>query len=264
MPASRLPKQVFGAEWMTPGGAVLLTGWQKYVHSLLCKYGVNVTVASGSAKECKNHIRRQVASLYADEAASVASKKSTFNSYVTHVHKSHVESMRFKAPRPFLCSGCPSRGIELLMRVRLRCLCVHARTSTYGGRRANPATACPACGSATETLSHFVLECSATSALREAMYAELRRLPGCAEKLRSLLAMTDSSDMVLHFVSDDIWGGSGVCRLAARLIADYLVLAWNHRNACKHNGAVLPPPPPPPFPLAAPVGRGADGDVAMA
>jgi hypothetical protein len=42
-----------------------------------------------------------------------------------------------------------------------------------------------------------------------------------------------------------------------RLIADYLVRAWDHRNACKHNGAVLPPP-------SAPVGRGADGDVAMA
>jgi hypothetical protein len=35
------------------------------------------------------------------------------------------------------------------------------------------------------------------------MYAELRRLPGCAEKLRILLAMTDPSDMVLRFVSDD-------------------------------------------------------------
>jgi hypothetical protein len=40
-------------------------------------------------------------------------------------------------------------------------------------------------------------------------------------------------------------------------IADYLVHAWNHCNVCKHSGAVLPPP-------SAPVGRGADGDVAMA
>lgn len=29
--------------------------------------------------------------------------------------------------------------------------------------------------------------------------------------------------------------------------------AWNHRNACKHTGAVLPPP----------VGRGADGGMMM-
>jgi hypothetical protein len=63
--------------------------------------------------------------------------------------------------------------------------------------------------------------------------------------------------MVLRFVSDDVWGGAGTCREVARLIADYLVRAWDHRNACKHNGAVLPPP-------SAPVGRGADGDVAMA
>jgi hypothetical protein len=89
------------------------------------------------------------------------------------------------------------------------------------------------------------------------MFAELRSLPRCAEKLRSLLAMPDASDMVLRFVSDDVWGGAGTCREAARLIADYLVHAWDHRNACKHNGAVLPPP-------SAPVGRGADGDVAMA
>jgi hypothetical protein len=143
------------------------------------------------------------------------------------------------------------------MRVRLRCLCVHARTSTYGGRRANPATACPACGAANETLSHFVLECPATSAPRDAMIAEWRSIPRCAEKLRSLLSLTDASDMVLRFVSDDIWGGAKVCRVAARSIADYLVHAWNHSNACQHSGAVLPPP-------SAPAGRGADGDVAMA
>ena len=53
MPVSRLPKQVVSAEWRAQGGATLLTGWQKYVHSLLCKYGVNVAVASGSAKDAR-------------------------------------------------------------------------------------------------------------------------------------------------------------------------------------------------------------------
>jgi hypothetical protein len=33
------------------------------------------------------------------------------------------------------------------------------------------------------------------------MFAELRSLPRCAEKLRSLLSLTDASDMVLCFVS---------------------------------------------------------------
>jgi hypothetical protein len=94
--------------------------------------------------------------LYADVVTNAARQKSTLRSYITHVHASHVDSMCFKAPRPFLCSGCPSRGIELLMRVRLRCLCLHARTSTYRGRRANPATACPACGAANKTLSQRV------------------------------------------------------------------------------------------------------------
>jgi hypothetical protein len=59
------------------------------------------------------------------------------------------------------------------------------------------------------------------------MFAELKSLPRCAEKLRSLLALPDhdASDMVLRFVSDDVWGGAGTCREAARLMADYLVHA---------------------------------------
>jgi hypothetical protein len=47
--------------------------------------------------------------------------------------------------------------------------------------------------------------------------------------------------MVLHSISDEIWGRAKVCRFAARSIADYLVHDWNHRNACKRSGAVLPP-----------------------
>jgi hypothetical protein len=86
------------------------------------------------------------------------------------------------------------------MRVRLCCLRVHARTNTYRSRRASPNTACLACGAPNQALSHLILECSATSASRDAMFAELRRLPRCAEILRNLLALTDASDMVLCFV----------------------------------------------------------------
>jgi hypothetical protein len=41
------------------------------------------------------------------------------------------------------------------------------------------------------------------------------------------------------------------------IVSAYLVQAWDVRNSCKHNGAVLPL-------SAAPVGRGADGVDAMA
>jgi hypothetical protein len=44
---------------------------------------------------------------------------------------------------------------------------------------------------------------------------------------------------------------------SSRSIAEYLVQAWDVRNSCKHNGAVLPLP-------SAPEGRGADGVDAMA
>jgi hypothetical protein len=48
-----------------------------------------------------------------------------------------------------------------------------------------------------------------------------------------------------------------VCWVISRSIYAYLVQAWDVRNSCKHNGAVLPL-------FAAPVGRGADGVDAMA
>jgi hypothetical protein len=62
---------------------------------------------------------------------------------------------------------------------------------------------------------------------------------------------------LLRFVSDDIWGSRGRCRVISRSIAEYLVQAGDVRNSCKHNGAVLPLP-------SAPEGRGADGVDAMA
>jgi hypothetical protein len=67
-----------------------------------------------------------------------------------------------------------------------------------------------------------------------------------------VLSLPDASTKLLRFVSDDIWGSRGRCRVISRSIAAYLVQAWDVRNSCKHNGAVLPLP-------SAPEGRGADG-----
>jgi hypothetical protein len=101
-----------------------------------------------------------------------------------------------------------------------------------------------------------MFDCPATSAHRDEMYDEIRSLPGCAEKLRSLLSLSDASTKVLRFVSDDVWGSSERM-LVSRCIAVFVEKAWDVRNRCKHTGAVLPP-------SSAPVGRGADGVAAMA
>jgi hypothetical protein len=73
----------------------------------------------------------------------------------------------------------------------------------------------------------------------------------------NVLSLPDASTKLLRFVSDDIWGSRGRCRVISRSIAEYLVQAWDVHNSCKHNGAVLPLP-------SAPEGRGADGVDAMA
>lgn len=261
MQNSRLPRQVFSAEWKRPSGALAVTPWHKYVQSLLCKYGVDVDVAAGRANACKNHINRQVRKLHADRVACESLQHSTLSRYITHVHPTHADAMRFKRARPFLCSGAPTRGIELLMRVRMGSLCVHERTRHYGGSRADSNTACPACGQGAESLSHLMFDCLATSVQRDTMFDDirsvLRGVRGGAEKLRNVLSLTDASTKLLRFVSDDVWGSRGVCRVISRSIAEYLVQAWDVRNSCKHNGAVLPL-------VAAPEGRGADGVDAMA
>jgi hypothetical protein len=112
-----------------------------------------------------------------------------------------------------------------------------------------------------ESLSHLMFDCPATSAQRDTMFDDirsvLRDVAGGAEKLGNVLSLPDASTKLLRFVSDDVWGSRGVCRVISRSIAEYLVQAWDVRNSCKHNGAVLPP-------LSAPEGRGADGVDAMA
>ncbi|KAF6253230.1 hypothetical protein COO60DRAFT_436959 [Scenedesmus sp. NREL 46B-D3] len=74
-----------------------------------------------------------------------------------------------------------------------------------------------------QSLSHFMFDCPATSAQRDSMFAEIRSLPGCAEKLRSVLSMADSSIKVLRFVHDDIRCSSGRCRMVSPCIAAFLV-----------------------------------------
>jgi hypothetical protein len=74
--------------------------------------------------------------------------------------------------------------------------------------------------------------------------------------LGNVLSLPDASTKLLR-LSDDILGSRGRCRVISRSIAEYLVQAWDVRNSCKHNGAVLPLP-------SAPEGRGADGVDAMA
>jgi hypothetical protein len=113
-----------------------------------------------------------------------------------------------------------------------------------------------------ESLSHLMFDCPATSAQRDTMLDEIRSVlqqtvAGGAGKLRNVLSLADVSTKLLRFVSDDVWGSKGVCRRVSRSIAAYLVNAWDVRNSCKHNGAVLPL-------SSAPGGRGADGVDAMA
>jgi hypothetical protein len=107
-----------------------------------------------------------------------------------------------------------------------------------------------------------MFDCPATSTQRNTMLDEVRSVlqqtvAGGADKLRNVLSLTYASTKLFCFVSDDVWGSKGVCQLVSRSVAAYLVKAWNVRNSCKHNGAVLPL-------SSAPGGRGADGVDAMA
>lgn len=124
------------------------------------------------------------------------------------------------------------------------CLCVHERTSRYGGSRADSYTACHACGQGVESLSHLMFDCPATllrgilCLMRFGLFCVM--LLVALKKLRNVLSLTDASTKLLRFVSDDIWGSRGVCRVISRSVAKYLVQAWDVRNSCTHYGGVLP------------------------
>jgi hypothetical protein len=68
----------------------------------------------------------------------------------------------------------------------------------------------------------------------------LRGVRGGAEKLRNVLSLTDASTKLLRFVSDDVWGSRGVCRVISWSIAEYLVQAWDVRNSCKTQWSSAP------------------------
>ena len=151
---------------------------------------------------------------------------STLKRYVDFVHPTHVNKMSFKRPRPFLCVSCPSKGIELMMRVRLGCLCVHERTRRYS--RSNEVVEsevidiapCPACGNPSESLSHFMFDCPRTAGLRTELFDSLKLVPDGAEKLRQCLTMVDGKEKVSCLVSCRFWGAT-VARSVTPAIAGF-------------------------------------------
>jgi hypothetical protein len=104
------------------------------------------------------------------------------------------------------------------------------------------------------------LDAAQQAALAAALASYKQEMSRVADRAGSVDEVGDAHKVrtkLLRFVSDDIWGSRGRCRVISRSIAEYLVQAWDVRNSCKHNGAVLPLP-------SAPEGRGADGVDAMA
>ena len=263
MPDCRLPKQVLHAQWFGDNGTVCVLPWQKYVIGLMHKYGIDLeAVASLTAEQCKKLIKKRVAAKYADMIVNEMASLSTLKRYVDFVHPTHVDQLSFKRPRPYLCVGYPTMGIELMMRVRLGCLCVHERTTRYS-RSSEAAESdvvtiapCPACGNANESLCHLVFDCPRYAGLRTELFDSLKSVSGGAAKLRHLLSIVDGKEKVSRLVSCDFWGDFEICRIVTPAIADFLQKAWSLRNRCKHGGDDQ---------SASEVqGRGADGNNAMA
>jgi hypothetical protein len=87
------------------------------------------------------------------------------------------------------------------------------------------------------------------------MFGSNLRLPQgctCILTLVQLHVFSGVGGLCMSFLLE--WYSSFIC---VPCISAYLVQAWDVRNSCKHNGAVLPL-------SAAPVGRGVDGVDAMA
>ena len=265
MPDHRMPKIVLVADWLTDS----CLPWQGRVLDLLARYDINCSIASSGRDVCKQHVKQRMAARWGEEVVLNAASSSTLQSYVSYVHPAHLAGrMSFAGPRPFLSGHCryPSYGVELMMRVRLQCLAVHARTARYGGqRRCNNASAgvvaCPACGCNSdggETLHHLVFDCPAYAAARMDMFTRIRSsVHGCGGRLDSILRCPVLDAKVLRLVSDE-WGSAEAATSVSIHVAAYLEKAWGLRNTCKHSNKLYSAL------VASAARRGADGELAMA
>jgi len=262
MPDHRLPKLVLAADWAIDS----CLPWQGRVLDLLARYGIDNCVASGGREACKQHVKQRMAARWGEDVVVNALSSSTLQNYLSYVHPTHLAGrMSFAGPRPFLSGHCryPSYGVELMMRVRLQCLAVHARTARYGGQRrcnnASEAVSCPACGSVSdggETLHHLVFDCPAYAMSRTEMFNSIR-LSACGGRLDSILRCPDADAKVLRLVSDE-WGSEEAATSVSIIVAAYLEKAWGLRNTCKHSKRLYTALD------GSAARRGADGEVAMA
>ena len=278
MPNHRMPKLALGASWSVTGDAGCLQ-WQERVMGLLQKYGIVHQVAMADGYKCKRHVKQRMAAHFGDEMIVNTVSTSTLEHYLTYVQPSLSSGVSFSAPRPFLSGHCryPSFGMELLMRVRLQCLAVHARTEKYTRRSNMPGhdTTCPACGRGVESLDHLMFACPASQSARTEMIAGIRSVcdAQALNKLNGLLSRPDSVSKVLELASDD-WGSDEMASSVAAYVASFLAKAWGLRNRCKHSGMLYSALPADVLPVnnmlhalvesESAARRGADGNVAMA
>jgi hypothetical protein len=271
MPDNRLPKKVFGAVWYNNGRAACLP-WQKHVDRLLCKYGVVLDDSASNLDKCKSIVKRCVKSVWHDELTLIKPmQKVTLKRYIDWVSPSLLRKLSWKSCCPYLGCLTPSYGVELLMRVRLSCLPVHAHTAGFRQsdedlqlrRRSQVqavSTTCPVCCNADESVSHFLFDCHGLQNLRSTMYDGIRAIPDCGNKLNGCLAIADSQKRVYRFVSDDYWGSEEKLECVLPCITQYLTDAWKIRNQCKYGGGRTTIVDV----SASAMGRGADGRDAMA
>jgi hypothetical protein len=260
MPDSRLPKQVLNAVWRDASGSKCCLAWQSRVCKLLADYSIDASACVTNKKDCKKHVKQGCAARFGEVMVTNAAASSTFGKYVAVVASQQLVLGRcFAGPRPYLSGPRhPSFGIELLMRVRMQCLAVHARTPKYSCSDDGGCVRCPACGSDTdggETLHHLMFSCPAYSTARRALFEGVSSVPGCAARLRRVWRGSDCLDKVLNFVSDN-WGSVEAAGVVAEHIARYLEEAWSLRNKCKHSQQL--------FTAHSAERRGADGGIAMA
>ena len=128
LPADRLPKKVFDATWTCQGRAVCLP-WQRYVNGLLCKYGVTFGATISDYSACVSLVKKRVKSVWHEDLTLITPlEKIILKRYVNWVNPTLVDKLSLKSCSPYLQFLPPSYGVELLLRVRLSCLPVHAHT----------------------------------------------------------------------------------------------------------------------------------------
>ena len=244
MAEKRLPKQIADMDWTALGAARGAATWQKKLTQTLNAYRIDAQAARDTVYAAfKNQVHEQTlanrrSALNVSGRARRDGRSGLVQEYVTRFGG----EVQFARTKSYLHAGAATKGMELLMQLRMGSLQLRCLTGKYANNRIGDHAKflCPTCNAAQESAEHFLLDCPHYSAERQQLMRDL-----AVTNLHEVQAFSalSASDQAAALMDDRFWVvaaalGTGTeaaadgGQPAMRAIAKFVARAWQLRCAC--------------------------------